>query len=288
MQSKYKIRLLRANLLAAAVALALWTPATPPAAAFVLWLSVGWLLITALLLDFSHRRSRGLPWQVVPGVLLLSLIAAAPERHGMLIWAWAAMLMLPQTSWVAAFNLSAALVSSVMVAPQLHGPAFILLLCCLTVLGLLALSRAQQLIDMNGSIRQRLRLIPGLNLWAGEQLLRDIPREQTRCEREGVHAEVFILHVKRHQLWPCAQKLCELTYDFENVYRLNSTTLATLLLSRAPKEAAQRRSLLLAALPENVISEHIELIDIEPATLTVFEISKLPKKRVQEREQKTT
>lgn len=29
MQSKYKIRLLRANLLAAAVALALWTPATP-------------------------------------------------------------------------------------------------------------------------------------------------------------------------------------------------------------------------------------------------------------------
>lgn len=288
MQSKYKIRLLRANLLAAAVALALWTPATPPAAAFVLWLSVGWLLITALLLDFSHRRSRGLPWQVVPGVLLLGLIAAAPERHGMLIWAWAAMLMLPQTSWVAAFNLSAALVSSVMVAPQLSGPAFILLLCCLTVLGLLALSRAQQLIDMNGSIRQRLRLIPGLNLWAGEQLLRDIPREQTRCEREGVHAEVFILHVKRHQLWPSAQKLCELTYDFENVYRLNSTTLSTLLLSRTPKEAAQRRSLLLAALPENVISEHIELIDIEPATLTVFEISKLPKKRVQGREQKTT
>ncbi|HAA44127.1 MAG: hypothetical protein XD36_1755 [Halomonas sp. 54_146] len=288
MQSKYKIRLLRANLLAAAVALALWTPATPPAAAFVLWLSVGWLLITALLLDFSHRRSPGLPWQVVPGVLLLGLIAAAPERHGMLIWAWAAMLMLPQTSWVAAFNLSAALVSSVMVAPQLNGPAFILLLCCLMVLGLLALSRAQQLIDMNGSIRQRLRLIPGLNLWAGEQLIRDIPREQTRCEREGVHAEVFILHVKRHQLWPTAKKLCELTYDFENVYRLNSTTLVTLLLSRAPKEAAHRRSLLLAALPENVVSEHLELIDIEPSTLTVFEISKLPAKRVQEQEQETT
>ncbi|MBT2772494.1 hypothetical protein J7J47_09635 [Halomonas sp. ISL-60] len=282
MQSKYKIRLLRANLLAAAVALAFWTPATPPAAALVLWLSVGWLFITALMLDFSHRHSRGLPWQMVPGALLLSLIAAAPERHGILIWAWAAMLMLPQKNWVAAFNLSAGLISSVMVAPLLNGPTFILLICALLVLGLLALSRAQQLIDMNGSIRQRLRLIPGLNLWAGEQLLRDISREQTRCEREGVHAELFILHVKRHQLWPTAQKLCELTYDFENVYRLSSTTLVTLILARSPKEALRRRSLLLADLPDNITSEHLELIDIEPATLSVGEISKLPTERVQE------
>ena len=282
MQSKYKTRLLRANLLAAALALALWTPVTPPTAALALWLSVGWLLITALLLDFSHRRSRGLPWQIVPGALLLGLIATAPERHGILIWAWATMLMLPQNSWVAAFNLSAALISAIMVAPLLDAPAFILLICSLLVLGLLALSRAQQLIDMNGSIRQRLRLIPGLNLWAGEQLLRDISREQTRCEREGVHAELFILHVKRHQLWPTAQKLCELTYDFENVYRLNSTALVTLILASSPKEASQRRSLLLTDLPDNIESEHLALIDIEPATLSLDEISKLPAERVRE------
>jgi hypothetical protein len=282
MQSKYKIRLLRANLLAAAVALALWTPSTPPAAALVLWLSVGWLFITAVMLDFSHRRSRGVPWQLIPGALLVGLIAAAPERHGILIWAWAAMLMLPQNQWVAAFNLSAALLSAVMVAPQLNKPEFILLLCALLTLGLLASSRAQQLIDMNGSIRQRLRLIPGLNLWAGEQLLRDITREQTRCEREGVHAELFILHVKRHQLWPTAQKLCELTHDFENVYRLSSTTLATLILSRSSNEAAQRRQLLLTELPDNISSEYLDLVDIEPATLSVFEISKLPAERVRE------
>ncbi|WP_386078096.1 hypothetical protein ACFIOZ_12480 [Vreelandella sp. F11] len=282
MQSKYKIRLLRANLLAAAVAVALWTPATPPAAALALWLSVGWLFIAALMLDFSHRRSRGLPWQIVPGALLLGLIAAAPERHGILIWAWAAMLVLPQNNWVAAFNLSAGLASSVMVAPLLDWPAFILLICSLLILSLLALSRAQQLIDMNGSIRQRLRLIPGLNLWAGEQLLRDISREQTRCEREGVHAELFILHVKRHQLWPTAQKLCELTYDFENVYRLSSTALATVILASSPKETSQRRSLLLADLPDNIASEHLALIDIEPAMLSVHEISKLPAERVRE------
>lgn len=282
MQSKYKIRLLRANLLAAAVALALWTPATPPAVAFVLWLSVGWLLITALVLDFSHRRSRRWLWQVVPSALLVGLIAANPERHGILIWAWAAMLMLPQNNWVAAFNLSAALTSSIMVAPQLDAPVFILLICSLLVLGLLALSKAQQLIDMDGSIRQRLRLIPGLNLWAGEQLLRDISREQTRCERESIHAEIFILHVKRHQLWPTAKKLCELTYDFENVYRVNGTTLVTLILSRSTKEATQRRSLMLANLPDNVTSEHLELVDIKLAMLSVLDMSKLTTKRVQE------
>ena len=81
MQSKYKISLLRASLLAAAVALALWTPMAPPAAALLLWLSVGWLFITALVLDFSHRRSPGLPWQMLAGTLLLGLIAAAPEMH---------------------------------------------------------------------------------------------------------------------------------------------------------------------------------------------------------------
>tara|TARA_R110002012_G_scaffold19515_9_gene70438 strand:+ start:1903 stop:2757 length:855 start_codon:yes stop_codon:yes gene_type:complete len=282
MQSKYKIRLLRANLLAAAAALALWTPSTPPAAALALWFSIGWLLITALMLDFSHRRSRGLPWQIVPGALLVCLIATAPERHGILIWAWAAMLMLPQSRWVAAFNLTAALLSSILVIPALDGPAFILLICTLLVLGLLSLSRAQQLIDMNGSIRQRLRLIPGLNLWAGEQLLRDISREQTRSEREGVHAELFILHVKRHQLWPIAQRLCELTYDFENVYRLDATTLVTLILSRSQAEASHRRRLLLEDLPDNITSEHLALIDIETTTLSVTEMSKLPAERARE------
>lgn len=282
MQSKYKIRLLRANLLAAAVALALWTPATNPTTALVLWLSVGWLLITALMLDFSHRRSRGRPWQALPGALLVGLIAAAPERHGILIWAWAAMLMLPQKSWVVAFNLSAALVCAVIVAPVLSTPEFLLLLCSMLILGLLALSRAQQLIDINGSIRQRLRLIPALNLWAGEQLLRDITREQTRCEREGIHGQVFILHVKRHQLWPTAHKLCEVTYDFENVYRLNGTTLVTLMLSRSPEEAAERRSLLLESLPENTASEYLDLINIEPATLTILGMSKLPTERARE------
>ncbi len=204
----------------------------------------------------------------------MGLIVTAPEQHSILIWAWAAMLMLPQRMWIAAFNLSAALISTAMVAPQLGTPTFIFLLASLLTLSLIALSRAQQLIDMNGAIRQRLRLIPGLNLWAEEQLLRDIPREQRRCKREGTHAEIFILHVKRHQLWPTAQKLCQLTHVFENVYYINSTTLVTLLLARSEQETAHRRRTLLTALPDITTSEHFVLADIDAATLTLSQMSK--------------
>lgn len=249
-------------MLAAAVALALWTPAASPPAALVLWLSVGWLFITALLLDFSHRYSRGRPWQLLPGALLLGLIAVAPERHGLLIWAWAALFMLPQMSWVAAFNISAGLLSAILIAPQLSTPAWLLMIISLTILCVLALARAQQLIDMNGAIRQRLRLIPGLNLWAGEQLVRDIQREQTRCAREGIYGELLILRMKRHQLWPTAKKLCELTHDFENVYRLDGTTLATLMLSRSAPEAQERYRSVLNALPDNISIDPVELMDV--------------------------
>ncbi|SDN87128.1 hypothetical protein [Vreelandella arcis] len=276
MQNKYKIRLLRTNLLAAAMALALWTPAAPPSAALLLWLSVGWLFITALLLDFSHRHSRGRPWQLLPGALLLGLIATAPERHGLLIWAWAALFMLPQMSWVAAFNISAGLLSAVLVAPQLSTPAWLLMVISLAILCVLALARAQQLIDMNGAIRQRLRLIPGLNLWAGEQLVRDIHREQTRCAREGVYGELLVVHVKRHQLWTTAKKLCELTHDFENVYRINGATLATLMLSRSALETHDRYRLMVDSLPDNITIEALELMDVAPTPSMLETLTQRP------------
>ncbi|NYS62186.1 hypothetical protein [Vreelandella salicampi] len=274
MQSKYKIQLLRGNLLTVAVVLALWTAAAPPKVALVLWLSVGWLLMTAMLLDFSHRRARGVPWQLLPGVLLVGLIAAAPERHSLLIWAWAALFMLPQMNWVAAFNVSGMALSLVLIAPQLSPPSSWLMTLSLGILSLLALSRARQLTDMNGTIRQRLRLIPGFNLWAREQLLRDLPTEQTRCEREGIHGELLILRIKRQKLWPVARQLCEQTYYFENVYRLNSTTLATLLLSRSPKEAKGRRERLLAELPDVMDNRSIELIDIETNSLNLGDLTR--------------
>lgn len=267
MQSKYKIQPLRGNLVAAALVLALWTPAVPPKAILALWLSIGWLLMTALLLEFSHRRSRGLPWQLLPGALLIGLIAVAPERHSLLIWTWVALFMLPQMPWVAAVNLGGMALSLVVIAPLLSPAGGGLLALSLSILCLLALSRAYQLTDMNGTIRQRLRLVPGFNLWASEQLLRDLPKEQARCEREGIHGELLLLRVKRQRLWPLAQMLCEQTYRFENVYRLDGNTLATLLLTRSPDEAEKRYTYLITRLSDVLTGHAIALTDIETDAL---------------------
>ncbi|MCS2609399.1 hypothetical protein [Halomonas dongshanensis] len=273
MPSKYKIRLLRANLLAAAIALALLTPASPPGAIVLLWLSVGWLFVSAVLLDFSHRRSRGFSWQILPGALLLGLIVSAPERHGLLIWAWAALFTLPQTRWVTLFNVVAALVSLISITPQLTGPAWVLLLLCLVALSLFALSRARQLFDLNSAIRQRLRLMPGLNLWAGEQLLRDLQREQIRCAREGIYGELLVLRVKRHRLWAAAQQLCAQAYDFENVYRLDATTLAIMVLARTADDASIRRRCLLGTFTEPPSHQVLPLNDLMVGALALEDLT---------------
>lgn len=279
MQSKYKISPLRATLFAAAVVLAFWAPTAPLAAAIALWLAVAWLFITALLLDFSHRRSRGLPWQLLAGTLLLSLIAVAPERHLLLIWAWGAVFMLPQPRWVATFNVCAALLACLIIQPLLTLPEWCLLVASLGTLCLLAMARTYLLVHLSSTMRQRLRLIPGLNLWAGEQLLRDLTKEQTRSEREAIHAEVLVIHLRLHQLWPAAHKLCSLVYSFENVYRLNATTLATLILSKTPREAEHRRHLLCAALPEHAVCQPMPLMELELEALTLEALAQMGKQR---------
>jgi|AntDeeMinimDraft_4_1070355.scaffolds.fasta_scaffold02049_2 hypothetical protein len=280
MPNKYKVHPLRINLLAVAAVLALWTPSAPPAAALVLWISISWLFITALLIEFSHRRAHGLPWQLFPGMLLIGLIAAAPERHVLLVWAWVAFFMLPQPYWVTTFNISGMLLSMILITPQLGLPTWAFMLLTLCILCLIAMSRARQLTLINGDILQRLRLMPGFNLWAREQLLRDLKREQLRCERESIHGELLLFHVKRRQLWPMAPKLCHLIYGFENAYRFDAHTLATILLSRSPSEAAERRQLLAAAFPSSAISQYIELADIELDPLDLHTLNTVSPKNI--------
>lgn len=269
MQSKYKVNLLRVNLLAAAVALSFLAMELTSHALLVVWLSVGWLSISALLLDFSHRRTCNLPWQLLPGALLTALLVSAPEQNGILIWAWIALFMQPQSSWVIAINLFSAMLSLMFILPLLSHPEGWLITIILIMVSLISLSRASQLQCINGAIRQRFRLIPGLNIWAREQLIKDLPREQIRCEREGIYAELVIFRLKRHQLWQTARDLCLLTYHFENVYRLNGTTIATLLLSRNPREGSDRRQRLLQAIPDKLSCHAIELMDIETSVLDI-------------------
>src|SRR5690554_6409540 len=101
MQSKHKVGLLRLNLLPAALQPALLAPASAYLTeALLLWLAAGWLAVSALLVEFSHRRPALVPWQLLPALLL-----TAPERFPLWLWAWAGLVMLPQPAWMSALNL---------------------------------------------------------------------------------------------------------------------------------------------------------------------------------------
>lgn len=269
MRNKYKVNMLRANLLAAAVGLALFTPESTLDALVVVWVAVGWLFTTALLLDFSHRRTINIPWQLIPGALIAALLATMPENSSMLVWAWVTVFMLPQSNYVVALNALLAAISLFLLAPYLPFPDQWLMFAALLMMCVLSVARARQLNTINSAIRQRARLVPGMRIWAKEQLTRDISREQTRCKREGIHAELIIFQVKRHQLWHTAHQLCHTIYQFENVYRLNNRMLATLTLSCSTSEGLKRRQHLIQAVPDKSACHYIEISDIEITELNL-------------------
>ncbi|GHE19878.1 hypothetical protein [Halomonas urumqiensis] len=246
MQSKYKIGLLRCNLLIAALlsALMAWSSSTLTEA-WLLSLASAWLGISALLVEFSHRRPAMVPWQLLPSLLLAALLWIAPDRFPLWLWAWAALIMLPQPTWMAGLNALLAALTWWWMANRLppeHALLSGLLLAAILFLGFI---RSRAMHPQHGLARQRARLIPGLRLWPRTQLTRDLVRERARAQRDGVQCELLLLRTSRRHLWPLAQRLCELTRTFEHCYRLDGRTLAALLLSRDAAQGEQRRKALL-------------------------------------------
>ncbi len=249
MQSKYKVGLMRLNLLVAALLLALLAYRTELfASALLLWLAVAWLTVTASLLEFSHRRPATVPWQLLPSLLLAGLLWTDPERYAMWIWGWPALLMLPQPRWMLGLTFILAGLAWWSLIGVLGFEQSLFSGLLLLTLMLLGLARNLQLQPLRLASRQRVRLAPGLPLWTAHQLATDLRRERARCRREAVHGELLLLRTSRHLLWPLAQDLCRQTHDFETCYRINQHTLAALLLSRDREQAQSRRQALLDGL----------------------------------------
>ncbi|MCL7940862.1 hypothetical protein M8009_11235 [Halomonas sp. ATCH28] len=245
MQTKYKVGLLRGNLLVAALLLALQAIATTTLTeALLLWLAASWLAVTALLLAFNHRRPATVPWQLLPGLLLAALLWVNPERHVTWLWAWAVLLMLPQPRWTLLLEALLALATWWPLRELLGLEQWALAGLLLAALMLLGLSRALDLRALRQSTLHRARLVPGLPLWPGERLPQDLALARGRSHREGVHAELLLLHAPRHRCWTLAHRLCRLTHSFEPCYRLDPRTLAVILTSRNRREAGERRDAL--------------------------------------------
>jgi len=245
MQTKYKIGLLRGNLLIAALLLALLAVFTHHASeALLLWLAAGWLAVTALLLGFDHRRPATVPWQLLPALLLAALLWVNPERHVTWLWAWAVLLMLPQPRWILLLEGLLALATWGSLHALLGLEQWLLTGLLLAGLMLLGLSRALDLHARREVTLRRARLVPGLALWPGHRLAHDLALERSRSQREGVHAELLLLRTSRHLCWPLAYRLCQLTRSFEPCYRLDPRSLAVILISADAEEAATRREAL--------------------------------------------
>ncbi len=245
MQTKYKVGLLRGNLLLAALLLATLALATTALTeALLLWLAATWLAITALLLAFNHRRPATVPWQLLPGLLLAALLWLEPGQHITWLWAWAVLVMLPQPRWLLLLEALLAVTTWWPLRDLLGLEQWALTGLLLAALMLLGLSRALDLRALRQQTLQRARLVPGLPLWPGTRLSRDLAVERARSHRQGVHAELLLLHTPRHRCWTLAHRLCRLTHRFEPCYRLNATTLAVILTSRGRREAEARRQAL--------------------------------------------
>lgn len=249
MQNKYKIQLLRGYLLLAGLGMA-WLARTAPSLpeAMLLGLASGWLCITAIMLDFSHRRPVMVPWQLLPSLLLAALIWVAPERYQIWLWAWALLIMLLQPPWMIGLNALLAGMTWWSLAAGEHLPLTILTGVLLAGMMTLGLARHLELKGLRALSRHRVQLIPGLHLWSSNRLIQDLPMERARAQREGVHAELVLVRTSLLDLWPLAQRLCQFSRSFENCYRLDRRTLALILIDRDADQAEQRRQDLLTML----------------------------------------
>lgn len=251
MHNKYKVSLLRLNLLLAALLPALLVPhARDHSEAMLLGLAAAWLAISATLVEFSHRRPPLIPWQLLPSLLLGALLWSSADRYPFLLWAWAALIILPQPAWMAAINVLLASLSLAWVARQLPIEQAMTAGLVLAPMLLLGLIRTRRLTPLFAQAKGRVSLVPGERLWPRARLAGDLAREQGRAQRDGTHAELVLLRTRRRHLWSVARQLCEMTRGFEHCYRLDKRTLGALLISRDAALATPRRQRLLERLSE--------------------------------------
>ncbi|GGX90726.1 hypothetical protein GCM10007160_17740 [Litchfieldella qijiaojingensis] len=249
MDSKYKTNLFRFHLLLGAGVLALLAiQATQETVRALLWLGTLWLVGSATLHELNQRWPTRTPWQLVPALLLASLLWLSPGQFACWLWAFAILLMLPQPWWLISLNVLLAALSWWRVQAHLSIEQGMSSALILTALMLLGLARSLNYRPLWQGVNERARLMPGTRLWTASQLLEDLPRESARSDREGTHTELILLRTHYHHCWSLAQTMCRALEPFEHCYRVDNKTLATLLTSRDIAHAHQRRESLLASL----------------------------------------
>ena len=250
MERKFKERHYRLTLLFAAVML-LMLATTPQGALSRLVLSAGGLGLGVIALEW--RRLPELPSTLTSLLLggpLTLLLWLEPERHGLWLWAWAAVLILPQAPWL--WLLHGLLAASCWwrVYPVVGLEQGLLVGGMLVALVLLGIARGMEELPLRQTLSLRPRLVAQRPLRPRRQLTQDMLLETTRCAREGSHGELLLLRCPGRHQQAMLDALMARTSHYETCFQIDSKTLAALLINRDADDARQRRVPLLDRLPE--------------------------------------
>lgn len=243
----FRLILLIGSLLSAIMALRIDIGAATP----LLWLLSVWLLASALLLQLGYRWPAQLPWQLVPSLLLASLLWLAPEPFAAWLWAFVILMMLPQPHWMMALNALLAGISWWQVSIELDTTQASLSGLLLAALLLVGTAHALQLRPLWHRVSQRQRLIPGVRLWSAARLEQAMARERARSERDPLHVELLLIRIPSHLCWSAARHLTEASRGFEPCYRLDRRTLVVMLVGKSAHVVHDRCSALLASLDQH-------------------------------------
>lgn len=265
MENKYKVGLLQINLLIAAL-LTAWQAVYSQHMidAALLWMATLWLSVTASQVTTPHPRPVNAPWQVLPGLLLATLLLTSPERHLSWLWAWAVLIMLPQPRWMMLLNLLLAIVTWASLLRLIGIEQWGLIGILLMLSMLLGLSRSLELQAFRRGIHHRARLLPGLSLWPTTQLHHDLKQELHRLSEEQSYGELIMVRARRFGIWGLAESLCKQARSFERCYRLDRHTLGLILISPDVDSATERRQSVLSVLPKELTMRVVPLEQLGP------------------------
>ncbi|MDH2290574.1 hypothetical protein QD172_04785 [Cobetia sp. 10Alg 146] len=199
-------------------------------------------------------------------VIMALLVLLAPEQHMMWLWGFAVLLLYPRPAWLAPACAIIGLITTWLALTPLGSDWLSLgigITATLMALGAIAGQRQQ---EVWRQLERRGRRDANRAIWSQYQLLRDLPREISRADREDIHIELILLEpatptrLTRRRL---LNTLDSAALPHETRYQLDDGCLALLLVARSEHAANLRRRQLMEHLAMPVRARVQPLNDTE-------------------------
>ena len=209
-------------------------------------------------------------------LIMSALVLLAPQQHLMWLWGFAVLLLYPRPRWLAPACALIGLVTTWLALAQLGSDWLSLgigITATLMALGAIG-GRRQQQVWMQ--LERRGRRDSSRAIWSQYQLMRDLPREIARADREDIHIELILLapvNTGRLANRRLMNTLDSAALPHETRYQLDDGALAVLLVTRGERMASLRRRQLIEHLAMPIRARVQPLNDSDPSALDLKRLS---------------